>query len=143
MIPEGRSPSRFFRSTEGAAAVEFAIVLSLLLVIVMGIIDFGHAWFLRQIITNASREGARAGVIAQTPPVSEAVIKATVLDYLHPSGLDTSGATTVQVSGAGGAPGTRLIFTVTSTKVWWIINKFVPGLGDDVPITAQTSMRIE
>ena len=122
--------------------MEFAIILSILLTIVMGIIDFGHAWFLRQIITNASREGARMGVIYQTPGVSESAIQAAVRNYLHPSGLDTP-ETKVQVEGAGGASGTRLKVTVISTKTWWIINKFVPGMGDEIQMTAETSMRIE
>jgi hypothetical protein len=47
----------------GAAALEFALVVNLLLVLIMGMIDFRHAWCLRQVITNASREGARAGVV--------------------------------------------------------------------------------
>ena len=55
------------RGREGAAAVEFALVLNLLLLLLMGMIDFGHAWFLRQVITNASREGARAGVVYPHP----------------------------------------------------------------------------
>ena len=52
----------FQRRTQGIAAVEFALLGTLLLFIFAGIIDFGHAWYLKQMITNASREGARYGV---------------------------------------------------------------------------------
>ena len=43
--------------------LEFVFVSMLLLLIIMAIIDFGHALFLRQAIVNASREGARYAVV--------------------------------------------------------------------------------
>lgn len=51
----------------GAAAVEFALVLIPLMLILMGTIDFGYYFFMRAIVTNAAREGARAGAISATP----------------------------------------------------------------------------
>jgi Flp pilus assembly protein TadG len=50
----------------GAAAVEFALVLPLLLTLVLGAIDWGWYFFVDQLVTNAAREGARAGTL--TPP---------------------------------------------------------------------------
>jgi len=47
----------------GAAAVEFALVLPLLVMILFGIVEFAAAWHARQLITNAAREGARTAVI--------------------------------------------------------------------------------
>jgi Flp pilus assembly pilin Flp len=47
----------------GASAVEFALLLPLLVLFVFGIIEFG-AWFYDQaVITNASRVGARLGSV--------------------------------------------------------------------------------
>lgn len=43
----------------GAAAVEFAIILPLLLILVGGIIDFGRLFYTEIMVTNAAREGAR------------------------------------------------------------------------------------
>ena len=51
----------------GVAVIEFAIILPLLLVIIFGIIEFGLVLFNKQVITNASREGARAGIVARNP----------------------------------------------------------------------------
>jgi hypothetical protein len=51
-------------SQRGVAAVEFAIVLPLLLFLFIGITEFGIAYYNKQIITNASREGARASIRA-------------------------------------------------------------------------------
>ena len=48
----------------GATVVEFAIILPLLIVFLFGIIEFGLLLYNKQVITNASREGARAGIVA-------------------------------------------------------------------------------
>jgi len=70
-----------FFNQQGATAVEFAIVLSLLIVLIFGIIEFGLFIFNRQIITNAAREGARAGIIARAVRLSDSKIKEKVRDY--------------------------------------------------------------
>ena len=54
-----------FFNQKGATLVEFAIVLSLLLALIFGITEFGLAIFNSQVITNAAREGARAGIVAR------------------------------------------------------------------------------
>ena len=47
------------RGQEGAAAVEFAIILPILLLLILGALDMGHMYYIDHLITNASREGAR------------------------------------------------------------------------------------
>ncbi|MCK5219206.1 pilus assembly protein, partial [bacterium] len=47
------------KNQRGAAAVEFAIVLPLLALILFGTIDFALLFYNKQVLTNASREGAR------------------------------------------------------------------------------------
>jgi TadE-like protein len=56
---------RRFRSTEGAELFEFAMALPLLLVLVVGIIDFARAYNTKHITANAAREAAR--LISSTP----------------------------------------------------------------------------
>jgi hypothetical protein len=46
----------------GVVTVEFAVLLPLLVVFLVGIVEFGHVWYLRHALTNASREGARYAV---------------------------------------------------------------------------------
>jgi len=71
-----------FFNQKGATAVEFAIVLSLLITLIFGIIEFGLCIFNRQVITNAAREGARAGIIARVPTrLSDSEIKAVVVNF--------------------------------------------------------------
>ena len=70
-----------FFNQKGATAVEFAIVFSLLIALIFGIIEFGLVMFNRQVIVNAAREGARAGIIARPVRLSNDEIKAVVLNY--------------------------------------------------------------
>jgi Flp pilus assembly protein TadG len=51
------------RDERGAAAVEFALVLPVLLLIIFGIIDFGRMLYTKITITEAAQTGARAGAI--------------------------------------------------------------------------------
>jgi len=48
---------------KGTTAVETAIIIMLLLIFIFGIIEFGLLLFDKQVLTNASREGARAGIV--------------------------------------------------------------------------------
>jgi Flp pilus assembly protein TadG len=61
--PVQRWGCRLRRDTAGGAAVEFALVLPLLLLMVMGIIDFGRALNIHHVVTDASREAARRAVV--------------------------------------------------------------------------------
>jgi hypothetical protein len=64
---------RFLRREHGAATVEFAIVAILLLTLVFGIIEFGILMFDKHVLTNASREGARAGVVMRIPRLPDVI----------------------------------------------------------------------
>ncbi len=59
-------------SERGAAAVEFALVLTPLLLLVLGTIDWGYYFYVREVVTNAAREGARAGSINRTTGAADA-----------------------------------------------------------------------
>ena len=71
------------KGQKGASAVEFALVLPLLLVILFGIVEFGLLFYNQQLITNASREGARFGVVATTTRKTLDEIKLTVRNFCY------------------------------------------------------------
>jgi len=50
----------------GQALVEFALVIPIFLVIVMGVFDLGRAVFAYNSVTNAAREGSRLAIVNQT-----------------------------------------------------------------------------
>ena len=66
----------------GSNLVEFAIVLPLLLTLVFGIIDFSLALYDKAVITNAAREGARAGVVFRSPqPTNDQIAVTAATNY--------------------------------------------------------------
>ena len=73
----------------GAAAVEFAIIAPLFFLLILGMIEIGRAVMVQQIITNASREGARLAVL---PDENNTNVINRVDDILTDSGIP--GATT-------------------------------------------------
>ena len=57
----------------GAQAVEFALVLPFFLALLLLIIDFGFLVYNKAVITNASREAARAGTVLTAAPWTTAL----------------------------------------------------------------------
>jgi Flp pilus assembly protein TadG len=81
---------RRLRSESGAELVETALTLPLLLLVVVGIIEFGFVFQKYEVITNAAREGARILVL---PAFTPADAQARVNQYLEAAGLDPDEAT--------------------------------------------------
>jgi Flp pilus assembly protein TadG len=78
--------------SSGQALVEFALVLPILMVLLMGIIELGRAWHMRQVLTDAAREGARLAVVADPVLATSAATKLAVLgrvdSVLSGAGID-------------------------------------------------------
>ena len=82
----------------GAAAVEFALVAPLLLLLILGMIDWGWHMFVSQVMTNAAREGARAGSLwPDDPDQAIADAQQTTINYINSAGL-SSGVADIQPS---------------------------------------------
>jgi hypothetical protein len=67
---------RWFRrknGEDGQALVEFALVAPVLVLLILGIVDFARAWNVYEILTDAAREGARVVVVANDIGPDEAV----------------------------------------------------------------------
>ena len=79
-------PIRVNRS--GAAVVEFAVVAPVFILLVFGMIEFGRMVMVQQVLTNASREGARLAVL---DGVTVSDVEASVETFLAASAV--SGAT--------------------------------------------------
>ena len=83
MVRRSRFQARFRNRPQGAkrcgaAAVEFAIVAPLFFMLVVGCIEFGRALMVQQILTNASRVGARQAI---TLNATESDVIATATGY--------------------------------------------------------------
>jgi Flp pilus assembly protein TadG len=82
---------RLSKTEHGAELVEFALTFPLLLLVVMGIIDFGLLFQQYEVLTNAAREGARVSVL---PGYGTADIKTRVNQYLQATSLSSATVTT-------------------------------------------------
>jgi len=124
----------------GAAAVEFALVLPLLLLIVFGIIDFGRALNAQITLTQAAREGARLAALGQPDVVNRTQAAATGLSPVTVS---------VASCAASAGPADNALVTVSYTfsfitPVGAIAGFFGgSGLGSDITMTAQGVMPCE
>ncbi len=52
------------KNSKGNSIVEFALVLPILLLVLMGILEFGRAIMVSNVLHTASREGARVAAVA-------------------------------------------------------------------------------
>jgi Flp pilus assembly protein TadG len=101
------------RSDRGATAVEFALVMLPLLLLLMGVIDFGTAYHTKLSMTAAAREGVRVMAIEK----NEANARTTILDFAD---LDPAPAIsfqpTVCPTVSPGISGTDVSVTVTYSQ---------------------------
>ena len=106
---------RLRRDQRGAALLEMAFTLPLLLLISVSIFEFGRAFEVWQVLTNAAREGARVAVL---PGISDAMVTARVQQYANAGVLDVGVTPTVTIQrdstisyGSGTASGSKVTVT--------------------------------
>ena len=142
---------RRWRSDAGAEFVEFALAFPLLLLVVLGIFDFGLMFQQYEVTTNAAREGARIAVL----PAYQAQLTANVTDrvnqYINASFLSTGGTVTTTVGAAQASLiGGVCMSTVTVTVRYPHQFLFLAGIGQyfdenfgTKTLTAASTMRTE
>ncbi len=133
------------KQPRGATAVEFAIVFPLLILLMFGIIEFSVILYDKAMITNASREGARAGIVSQLVRVSDSQIQSVVDNYsrLYLISFRSGAAPVTTVARTGSTFGSELSVTVTYTYSFLALPQFVTGLVGPMNLTARTVMRME
>jgi len=86
---------------EGVAAVEFAIILPVLALILFGVLEFGRVWSQYQVFQGAAREGARCAAVKATD-FSDCEIQPAIDNAAAP--YDPATDATVQIVGGPPAP---------------------------------------
>ena len=137
------------RSQSGQSLIEFALVLPFLILIIFAVVDLSIALYDKAMITNASREGARFGIVFRSPTPTDQVltteITTVVNNYLMNrlvtfSGANTA-ATTVPVIGT--SPGGELRVRVAYTYRFIVLSNLIPGMSRGLNMMAETVMRME
>jgi len=72
------------KNERGAALIEAAITIPIILLIAVGIFEFGRAYQTWQVLTNAAREGARQAILMDK---TDADVQSTVQNYMKAGGL--------------------------------------------------------
>lgn len=138
---------RKHKGERGAAAVEFALVVPVLFLLVFGMIDFGWAINRYTVLNNATREGVRLASLGAT----SSEITASVTDALTGTGIDPATvdvdiscltpASTACGSWANQAAGGTAIITVSYSAEW--LTPVGSAFGDTLEISKTSRMRIE
>ncbi|HSX67538.1 TadE family protein [Nocardioides sp.] len=121
------------RDEAGAAALEFALVLPILIMMVFAIITYGYMFSVRQALTQAAAEGARAAAVAST---GQASTRATAAVNEALSGLSlTCGAGGLTCTPTTSTCGTASCMSVTVAFAYRANNP-LPSLLPDALIPA-------
>jgi len=150
-MPNTHSLKRRVAGQRGAALLEVAMTLPLLLLVSVGIFEFGRAFQTWQVLTNAAREGARVAVL---PNAAASTVQQRVRSYMQSGQLPGYNTATVSVDsngsismGAGNASAS--VVTVTYPFDFIVLNpvaRLVVGtsqLGSPITMTASAAMRNE
>ncbi len=122
-------------SIRGQSLVEFALVLPVFLLLLIGVAEFGRAWMTRNILTGASREAARIAAVQGN--TASALSRAN--NILSSAGI--SGAL-VNIADDGVPYGTCSVTVSYAFPV--SVAGFLPGLGGPIfTLSSSTSMRKE
>jgi Flp pilus assembly protein TadG len=133
-LPRGKKS--LLKNAAGAAAVEYGLVLPIVILLMLGGMDFAHMFYMQHVLTNASREGARYTSIytGNANPPSD------VENYIK-SRLNYNSFNFDNLTVSSSVSGTPKIITVTveADKNWWILNSML-GLTNPRHLTARTAM---
>ncbi len=133
--------------------MEFALVLPVLMVILFGIIEFGFIMYDKAIVTNASREAARRGIVysedaGAVTQVPDDEVKNTARNYCA-SYLVSLGTGTVNVlpppivTGNCAVPGSSRTVTVNYPYTFLLLPNFAKILPPVITLSGTTVMRCE
>lgn len=138
------------RRESGVITLEFALLVPFFILLVIGLLEFGHIWYVKHQLTIASREGARlASSHAWPKPAGwkpdKVAVQKLVQDYLG-AGFVNGYHVEVLPEGDGfssGATGADVRVRLTADQnLTLLLHYLVPGLNGLV-LEAQTTMRIE
>jgi len=119
-------------------------------VITFGIIEFGMLVYNQQVITNASREGARVGIVASVPRVPatgtnsiDSVVQNYCANHLVTFGTQNNPVTTVIGYSATAPFSSDLTVQVNYQYSFLVIPNFIPSTTSLLNMQAVTVMRYE
>ncbi len=142
-----RPQSQLMKNDRGQSLVEFALTLPMLLVVMFMVTEFGRALFQYNILAQATREGARVGVVSAEADAS-ADGEARIDDFLTGTGIAPGDLSTktVTVVGDYNGTGTKVVVATAEMPFRWILQGDMPtnpGSGSAVVSPNALTLRAE
>ena len=131
-----------WQSDRGAEIVEFALILPVLLLLGLGICDFGLLFQRYEVVTNAAREGARAAATG----ASNSEIVTVVGQYLTAGGLTSQATVQIQTLAVGNLPLNAVKVSVSYPNGSFFMTPFMEWFGSAsniVTLRSAATMRLE
>lgn len=144
-----RALRRRLRADEsGQALAEFALIMPILFLLIAGILGFGRAWNIQQVVVDAAREGARIAAV-QNPATADstlgtAVAKHAINSRLRNASIDTT-TVTINIIGRWRATGDSVHVDVSvpySLPLLNVLMNWATGTSN-FHLNSTTTMRIE
>lgn len=129
-----------FRRERGAAAVEFALLLPLLMVLLVAIMEFGYAFFIQASVAGAARVGVRSYAINwnDKDPVVAAAAKTSAITLAKLAVPDANRVETADLSSCSGGAQTTLVLTYKYHSMTGLLD---PILGEYISLSGKGSMQ--
>jgi Flp pilus assembly protein TadG len=132
------APGARARREAGVALIEAAFILPILLVLCIGMLDFGRAFHMKSLLDQAAREGVRVAVVTSPDPD---IVASRVASVLGASGVAPTSVTVVGPDAANLVTVTvDATFTFLTPGVFLLVGD---GYGSTIPMSAQCVMRFE
>jgi len=134
------------KSHKGQTIVEFAMILPLLLIMILGVIDFGILLYNKAVITNASREAVRYGIVLRNPKYTLVEVQTYATSYClnHMITFGGSGSPTATATLPDGNQnfGSRLSVQVNFSYTWLVMPRMA-GFSSTTALGGLTVMKYE
>jgi Flp pilus assembly protein TadG len=136
------------KDQQGAAAVEFALLLPILAVLLFGTVEFGTILYDKAVVTNASREGARFGAVFRETgqEITCGDINNVVLNYTSDHLISLGGASSVDpptypaLGGCNPESGQELTVNVSYDYQFLVLPNLITDLIGPITLEGETTM---
>lgn len=135
------------KARTGAALVEMALVLPIFVALLLGLVEFGRAIMVGQMVTNAAREGCRQAILDGS---TNAAVETFIKDFLKTSAgvanADVRVTTTISNPAAAGqlsGAESRDLITVQVAVPFSKVSYLPPSFLGSASLTAVSAMRHE
>ena len=127
------------KAQRGTALIEFTLVLPMLLIMTVAAVDFGRAFFVKNVVSQAAREGVRLRAVSSS--ADSGLVRDRVLQVANAANVTIS-----NLSIAGPDPSRQVTVTVTAEFNWifpGVFNLFGANFTNPMSLTGEAVMRNE